>query len=144
MATYPNIIIRYYASDIKLYIDSNVAYLVLPNTKSQIVGFFYLASTLPNTNELTSNTSILIICKTLRHMVSLVAKAETEGVFINTQIALPIRYIFECLVTYNYQYLSNLITSQKLALSTAIYSKNNQSLGIYNTTSLEIKKLSRR
>ena len=34
IATYPNVIIRYYTSNIKLYVDSNAAYLVLPNAKS--------------------------------------------------------------------------------------------------------------
>ena len=33
-ATYPNIKVRYYASDMKLFVDSDAAYLVLPNAKS--------------------------------------------------------------------------------------------------------------
>ena len=38
-ATYPNLVIRYYDSDMILQIDSDAAYLVLPNAKSRISGF---------------------------------------------------------------------------------------------------------
>jgi len=38
LATHPNGIIRYYASDMILHVDTNAAYLVLPNAKSSIAG----------------------------------------------------------------------------------------------------------
>ena len=34
---------RYHASDMKLYIDSDAAYLVAPKAKSRIAGYFYLS-----------------------------------------------------------------------------------------------------
>ena len=37
-ATYPDAYLRYYASDMKLNIDSDASYLVLPNAWSRISG----------------------------------------------------------------------------------------------------------
>ena len=42
-ATYPNPKLRFYASDMVLHVDSDVAYLVLPNSKSCYAGYFYLS-----------------------------------------------------------------------------------------------------
>ena len=39
-ATYPNVYVRYYTSDMVLSIDSDAAYLVLPNARSRITGYF--------------------------------------------------------------------------------------------------------
>ena len=41
-ATYPNVYVRYHASDIILSIDSDTVYLVLPQAKSRIAGYFQL------------------------------------------------------------------------------------------------------
>ncbi len=46
-ATYPNKKICYHASDMILYVESDAAYLVLPNAKSCIGGYFYLSSKPP-------------------------------------------------------------------------------------------------
>ena len=89
-ATYPNVTVRYYASDMKLFVDSNAAYLVLPNAKSRVAGYFYLSSTPPENESPMVNAPILVICKTLRSVVASVAEAETAGVFLNAQLALPI------------------------------------------------------
>jgi len=43
-ATYPNAVIRYYASDMILHAESDAAYLVLPKARSRIAGYFYLSS----------------------------------------------------------------------------------------------------
>ena len=40
--SYPNAVIRYYASDMRLYIYSDAAYFVMPNAKSRGAGHFYL------------------------------------------------------------------------------------------------------
>ena len=42
--TYPDAEIRFYASDMKLYVDSDAAYLVAPKAKSRISGYSYLSS----------------------------------------------------------------------------------------------------
>ena len=43
-ATYPNAKIRFYASDMILYVSSDAAYLVLPNAKSRIAGHYWLSN----------------------------------------------------------------------------------------------------
>ena len=47
LATYPNAKIRYHASDMALYIDSDIAYLLLPKSRSRIVGYYYLSCIKP-------------------------------------------------------------------------------------------------
>ena len=42
-----------------------------------------------------NNSAILVECKRLRRVVALEAKAETAGVFHNTQMAIPIRRILK-------------------------------------------------
>ena len=81
----------------KLFVNSDTAYLVLPKAKSRIARYHYLSSTLPQNNKPILNTLILVIYKILYYIVSSVVEAEIAGVFINAQIALPIRYILECL-----------------------------------------------
>ena len=97
-ATHPNPTVRYYASDMILTIDSDAAYLVLPQARSRIAGYHYLSS-LPLSPEQSPplNAPILVLCKTLRTVVSSAAESETAGVFTNAQLALPIRYILQCL-----------------------------------------------
>ena len=42
VSTYPNVTIRYHASNIKFHIDSDAAYLVMPKARSRVAGFFNL------------------------------------------------------------------------------------------------------
>ena len=44
IATYPNVYLRYHASDMILTVDSDAAYLVEPNARSCIAGYFQLNS----------------------------------------------------------------------------------------------------
>ena len=78
-----------------LNIDSDAAYLVLPQARSWIAGYFFLA------NELIKpplkNAPILIECKGLRHVVCSSAEAETAALFHNAQTAIPICRILSAL-----------------------------------------------
>ena len=47
IATYPNATIRFYKSDMVLHVDSDAAYLVLPQARSRFAGHFFLSSKLP-------------------------------------------------------------------------------------------------
>ena len=94
-ATYPNVYVRYHASDMVLTIDSDAAYLVLPNARSRIAGYFQLNDNPQRVSHPDVNGAILIECKALRHVVSSAAEAETAGVFHNAQVAIPIRHILE-------------------------------------------------
>ncbi len=77
MATYPESIIRFYASDMILSVDSDAAYLVLPKAKSRIAGFYYLT----DRDSSYYNSPILVVCKTSKIIVVSAAKAETGGQF---------------------------------------------------------------
>ena len=79
IATYPNAFIRYHASDMILNVDSDAAYLVLPNARSRIAGFFHLTN---KTNPF-RNGPLLVECKTLRHVVTSTAEAETSACYHN-------------------------------------------------------------
>ena len=47
VATYPNPILRFYASDMILKIESDAAYLVLPKARSRAAGFFFISQIKP-------------------------------------------------------------------------------------------------
>ena len=63
--TYPDAYIWYNASAMVLNVDSDAAYLVLPNAKSQIVGFFQLADKYCNSQPPPTNGPLLVECKTI-------------------------------------------------------------------------------
>jgi len=96
-ATYPDIFIRYFASDMVLHTDSDAAYLVALQAKSRISGYFHLSDHPDRTPTPKLNGAIHVECKTLRHVVSSAAEAEVAGVFHNTQVAIPIKRILEFL-----------------------------------------------
>jgi hypothetical protein len=94
MSTYPLAIIRYHASEMVLHIDSDAAYLVLPNARSRYAGHFYLSSRptpLPAKPAPKTNGPILTICKTIRGVMASAAEAETAGVYGNAQEAIACR-----------------------------------------------------
>ena len=72
-----------------LHIDTDAFYLVLPNAKSRIAGYYFF-----KTDNDILNAPIHIECKTLKHVVSSSAEAETGGgVFTNAQNCIPMRTI---------------------------------------------------
>ena len=95
--TYPDVYVRYYASDMVLYVDSDAAYLVAPKARSRVAGYFYLSGHPNVTKRPKMNGAILVECKTLRHVVSSSAEAEVAGIFHNASTAVPIRHILEAL-----------------------------------------------
>ena len=88
VTAYPNPKIRFYASDMILHVDSDAAYLVQPNTRSQYSGYYYIGSTKSTNNTL--NGAVLVIFITIRHVVASAAKAETGGLFGNDKEMIPI------------------------------------------------------
>ena len=98
LATHPNATIRYHASDMVLAVCSDAAYLVLPNARSRAAGLFFL-TTLPSAISSPPcpkpNGAIHVLCKTLRTVAASAAEAETGGLFLNAQDAVPIRTALE-------------------------------------------------
>ena len=78
--TYPHAVIRYYASEMQLHVDSYAAYLVLPKAYSRGAGHFFLSSHTPRNVTTTSppnNGPILTECVTLHRVMTSAAEAET-------------------------------------------------------------------
>ena len=100
VATFPNVKIRYNASDMILHVDSDAAYLVQDGARSRIAGHYILSSLLspaPQIPKKAPNAPILIECKTLRHVVASAAEAETGGLFHNAQTILHLRVLLEAI-----------------------------------------------
>ena len=96
--TYPNPKIRYHASDMKLYIDSDAAYLVADKARSRIAGYYYCSNVDNSPSPKPPlNGPIHIECKILRHVVTSAAEAETAALFYNCQTAIDIRNMLEAL-----------------------------------------------
>ena len=88
-ATYPNEILRYKASDVVLHVDSDAAYLTMPEARRCYSGHFYL-SDWPSPSPIKPNPDINgpihTECKTILNVVSSAAEAETFGNFNNSKI----------------------------------------------------------
>ena len=81
--TYSNAYVRFCASDMKLMIDLDAAYLVLPKVRSRIAGYFRMDNVPTSKYKYKDNGAILIECHTLRYVVISGAEADTKGVFQN-------------------------------------------------------------
>jgi hypothetical protein len=91
LATHPDATIRYYASDMILCIIADAAYLVLPNARSRCAGMYFLTDK-PTSDppDPKPNGAVHVLCKTLRGVPASAAEAETGGLFLNGQEAVPI------------------------------------------------------
>ena len=82
--TYPSAYICFHASDMILNIDSDAAYLVARKARSRVAGYYHLSFGPLVSKHPKLNGAILVECKTIRHVVSSAAEAETGGVFHNS------------------------------------------------------------
>jgi hypothetical protein len=74
--------------------DSNAAYLVLPNAGSRYAGDYYLSDApqaAPAMPTPKTDGPIITVCKTIRGVMSSAAEAETAGVYGNTQETIACR-----------------------------------------------------
>eukprot|EP00957_Ditylum_brightwellii_P144606 11015689-Ditylum_brightwellii.AAC.1 len=87
MATYPNAMVQFHASDMILHIHSNAAYMVLPEARSRTGGYFYLSSKPDeaNTKPIPINGAIHSKCSTIRNVMGSAAEVEVGGLYINCQ-----------------------------------------------------------
>jgi hypothetical protein len=87
-ATYPMAIIRYFASDMILHVDSDVTYLVLPKARSRFAGHYFLSNNPPSPPAKPNprpNSDILTVCKTIQGVMASAAEAATGGFYGNGQ-----------------------------------------------------------
>ena len=86
--THPDAVVRFHASNMILYIESDASYLVLPQARSRVASIFYLSNATSGRPPI--NGAIQVIFKTLQNVVSSASEAETGGIFIGGQQAVPI------------------------------------------------------
>ena len=91
---FSNAKVRFYSSDMQLYVNSDAAYLVAPRAKSRIAGFFYCSN---STTTPPLNGPLHVECKILRHVVTSTAEVETAGLFFNCQTALFLKHMLAAL-----------------------------------------------
>ena len=96
-ATHPHAKLRFTASDMVLHIDTDAAFLVQPQAKSRVAGYYFMGSKIVNDGvpETKLNAPILVQVKTLRYTVGSAAEAEIGGLYTRGQTAIPIRQALE-------------------------------------------------
>jgi hypothetical protein len=87
LPTYPNAVLRYYASNMILKITSDAAYLVRPKARSRAAVHYDLGC--HNNNRM--NGALDVLFQTIKNVVSSAAEAETGGIYISGKHACPIR-----------------------------------------------------
>jgi len=95
VASNPEAKIRYHASNMTLYIYSDISYLSQPKARSRVGGFFCLSEKLsdptkPPTVQPPRNSAIHGISKMLCSVVGSAAEAEIGTAYLNVQKAVPI------------------------------------------------------
>ena len=98
LATHPNAILRYHASNMVLYVHSDASYMTKSEAQSRVGRHFFLSSpksdpSQPPTIEPELNGPILSECSILCHVMSSAAEAEIAGVFTNAKNAEMLRQI---------------------------------------------------
>jgi hypothetical protein len=84
--TYPEGVIRYYASDMILKTSTDAAYLVQPKARSRVAAHYHLGW--HNSDRV--NGPLDVLCQTLKNVVSSAAESETGGIYTGGKHACPI------------------------------------------------------
>ena len=71
---HPDAVVRFHTSNMILHIESDAAYLVLPQACSRVASIFCISNATAGRPPL--NGAIQVICKTLQNVVSSAAKAD--------------------------------------------------------------------
>jgi hypothetical protein len=88
MATHPDAIIRYCASNMILHNHSYGSYLSVSNAQSCLGGLFFLGNKSPEQDTL--NGSILNVASIIKNVVASAAKSEVGACFHNSQSGAPL------------------------------------------------------
>jgi hypothetical protein len=92
LATHPDDIIQYHASDMILHIHSDASCLSVSNARCRIGGLFFCGDKPPQ--EDTLNGSILNVASVIKNVVALAAESELGACFQNAQSGAPLRVTF--------------------------------------------------
>jgi hypothetical protein len=88
LATHPDAIIRYHASDMILHIHSDASHLSVSNARSRLGGLFFLGNKTPEQDKL--NGSILNVASIIKNVVASAAESEVGACFHNAQSGAPL------------------------------------------------------
>jgi hypothetical protein len=102
-ATHPNAKLKYTASDMILWIDSDASYLSESKARSTCARTFFLSNNPANPSkapqpqdpEATPNALVHVLCSIMHEIVSSAAEAELGGLFHNGNDGCPIRTCLE-------------------------------------------------
>ena len=95
VATHPDAVLRYHASDMILTVDSDASYLSETNARSTVGGYHFLSDHPDKKTEPRLNGAVLVVCNIMKNVMASAAEAETGGLFENCQAACPIRVTLE-------------------------------------------------
>ena len=86
-ATHPDAAIRFYKSDMILYIHSDASYLSEPKARSRVGGYFYLGNHDEPPDNLKPNGAIHIESRIMKNVMAAASEAECGALFHNGQEA---------------------------------------------------------
>jgi hypothetical protein len=95
LATHPDAVIRYYASDMILNVHSDASYLNEPDGRSTAGGHYFLGRMPIDNQPIFLNGAIYSLCTVLKHIAASAAEAELGALFLNTQEIKIIRLILQ-------------------------------------------------
>jgi hypothetical protein len=85
LATHPNAVVQFCASDMVMNIHSDASYLSEPNAHSRACGHFFMGSVPRNGDSIKLNGAFHTLCSILRFVVVSAAEAELGALFLNCQ-----------------------------------------------------------
>ncbi len=85
LASHPDAVVRFRASDMVLNIHSDTSYLSEPKARSQACGHFFMGSVPRNGKPIKLKGAFHTLCLILRCVVASAAKAELGALFMNCQ-----------------------------------------------------------
>ena len=95
LATHPDAVVRYHASDMVLNIHSDASYLSEPRGRSRLAGYFFLGSVPKDDEDIKVNGNIYVACGVLRIVVCSAAEAELGALFLNIKEGKVLRMTLE-------------------------------------------------
>jgi len=95
LATHPEAVVQYYASNMILNIHSDASYLSETRARSRVAGYYFLGSKPKHGKPIQLNGAIFTFCGILKFVVASAAEAELGALFLNCKEGKIVRLILE-------------------------------------------------
>ena len=92
VATHPDAILTYRASDMVLHVHSDASYLTEPKARSRAGGHFFMGS---NSKDTDNNGAVLNTAQIMCNVMPSAAAAEIVALFDNPRVAIPARVLLK-------------------------------------------------